>query len=173
MNAAVDIPPVAVVEPARIMFRNAMARLAAAVHVVTTDGPFGRAGLTATAVCSVSDAPPTILVCVNGRSSSLEPLLGNGVFCVNTLSADQQAVSQAFGAGGSIDQRFQAAGDWLAAPSGAPRLDGALASLDCKVAGVADQGSHKVIFAHVTDISMQEEAGALVYFQRHYRQLQA
>ncbi len=36
-----------------------MARLAAAVNIVTTDGPAGRAGFTATAVCSVTDEPPT------------------------------------------------------------------------------------------------------------------
>ena len=35
-----------------------MARLGAAVNVVTTDGPAGRYGFTASAVCSVTDDPP-------------------------------------------------------------------------------------------------------------------
>ena len=51
-------------------FRNAMSVLASAVNVVTTDGPAGRAGFTATAVCSVSDEPPSLLVCLN-RSASV------------------------------------------------------------------------------------------------------
>ena len=46
-------------------FREAMSRLGAAVHVVTTAGPAGRAGVTATAVVSVSDQPATLLVCLN------------------------------------------------------------------------------------------------------------
>ena len=46
-------------------YREAMARLGAAVNVVTTDGPGGRAGFTASAVCSVTDTPPTLLVCAN------------------------------------------------------------------------------------------------------------
>lgn len=43
-------------------FRNAMAMLGGAVSVITTDGPAGRFGFTASAVCSVTDAPPTLLV---------------------------------------------------------------------------------------------------------------
>lgn len=47
-------------------FRDAMARLGSAVNIITTDGPAGRAGFTASAVCSVTDAPYLI-----GLSESL------------------------------------------------------------------------------------------------------
>lgn len=43
--------------PTSSTFRDAMVCLGAAVSVVTTDGPAGRLGMTATAVCSVSDSP--------------------------------------------------------------------------------------------------------------------
>ena len=66
-------------------FREAMCRLGAAVHVVTTAGPGGKTGATATAVCSVSDAPPTVLMCLNRRSQTNPVVVENGVFCVNTL----------------------------------------------------------------------------------------
>lgn len=39
-------------------FRQALSLLSAAVNIITTDGPHGRFGLTASAVCSVTDAPP-------------------------------------------------------------------------------------------------------------------
>ena len=42
-------------------FRDAMAHVGAAVNIITTDGPAGRAGFTASAVCSVTDTPPTLL----------------------------------------------------------------------------------------------------------------
>ncbi len=45
-------------------YRDAMACLGAAVNIVTTDGRAGRAGFTASAVCSVTDNPPTLLVCL-------------------------------------------------------------------------------------------------------------
>src|SRR5262249_62031552 len=80
---AVGPEPVRTVEPA--VFREAMSRLGAAVHVVTTAGPGGKAGATATAVCSVSDAPPTLLMCLNRRSQTNPVVVENGGFCVNTL----------------------------------------------------------------------------------------
>ncbi len=52
-------------------FRKAMRHCAGAVALVTVgreDG--GRTGLTATAVCSLSDDPPSLLVCVNRNASA-------------------------------------------------------------------------------------------------------
>nr|WP_269530312.1 flavin reductase [Asaia astilbis] len=53
------------------IFRDAMARLASAVTIITTDGENGRHGFTASAVCSVSDDPATLLVCVNRSASTM------------------------------------------------------------------------------------------------------
>src|SRR5579872_196381 len=77
-------------------FREAMSRLGAAVHVITTAGPAGKTGSTATAVCSVSDAPPTLLVCLSRRSQSSPAVLHNGVFCINTLGRDGAAIADLF-----------------------------------------------------------------------------
>ena len=41
--------------PVQRDFRAAMANLSAAVNIVTTDGISGRAGITVSAVCSVTD----------------------------------------------------------------------------------------------------------------------
>ncbi|TGR60514.1 flavin reductase, partial [bacterium M00.F.Ca.ET.194.01.1.1] len=68
---------------ARLEFREAMARVCAPVNIVTTDGPAGRGGFTATAMCSVSDDPPTLLVCMNERSAQTSMFLANQRFCVN------------------------------------------------------------------------------------------
>ena len=70
-------------------FRDAMSCMGAAVNIITTDGPGGRAGFTASAVCSVTDTPPTLLVCLN-RGASVWPVFNeNRTLCVNTLSAGQ------------------------------------------------------------------------------------
>src|ERR1044072_4391863 len=83
--AAVGPEPVRTVEAGP--FREAMSRLGAAVHVITTAGPGGKSGAPATAVTSVSDAPPPLLVCLNRRSQTCPIVVENGVFCVNTLGA--------------------------------------------------------------------------------------
>lgn len=55
-------------------FRNGMSRLGSAVNVVTTRYDDKRYGFTASAVCSVSDTPATLLVCLNRASSCFQPL---------------------------------------------------------------------------------------------------
>ena len=92
---AVAPEPVTSIDPP--VFREAMARLGAAVHVVTSAGPAGRTGFTATAVCSVSDQPAMLLVCLNRKSRGGPILRENKVFCINTLGADGEPVATAMG----------------------------------------------------------------------------
>ena len=127
-------------------YRDAMAQLGAAVNVITSDGSAGRYGMTASAVCSVTDDPPTLAVCVNRASQSNAILKANGVLCVNTLSASQQEVSAVF-AGitkCSVEERFQT-GRWSYNVTGAPILDGASASFDCRITDLVEKGTHTEI----------------------------
>src|SRR2546423_12555865 len=103
------------------LFREAMSRLGAAVHVITTAGPAGKTGATATAVCSVSDAPPTLLVCINRKSQTNPVIVGNGVFCVNTLGAIGAEIADIFAGrtGAQGADRF-ATGEWTALATGSP-----------------------------------------------------
>ena len=67
-----------------------MRHLAGAVTVIATGAPGHRFGLTATAVCSLSDEPPTLLVCVNRPASAHDVISRNGNFSVNLLADDQE-----------------------------------------------------------------------------------
>lgn len=159
-----------VVAPA--LFREAMARLGAAVHVVSTDGPGGRAGFTATAVCSVSDDPATLLVCLNRRSRITPVLLRNGRLCVNTLRADEEGIADVFAGrtGSAMEQRF-ATGRWTGLASGSPALESAVVALDCRVVEVKEVATHNVIFAVVESIRHGPSVPALVYHDRAYKRV--
>src|SRR5690349_15766224 len=126
-------------------YREAMARLGAAVNVITTDGPGGRAGFTASAVCSVTDTPPTLLVCANRANDSYPAMKANGVLCVNTLAGAHEPLSPLFA--GLTDHtmaaRFEGA-TWHRLATGAPALDGALASFDCRIVQIIEVGTHDV-----------------------------
>lgn len=167
---AIGPQPVATVEPAR--FREAMSRLGAAVHVITTAGAGGRAGVTATAVCSVSDQPPTLLACLNRRSFACAALAENGVFCVNVLSADAEAAADAFaGRGGlSMEERFAGAA-WTMLATGAPVLESAVVAFDCRVVEVKAVATHNVFFAAVEAIRLGVPGPALLYHERGYKQV--
>ncbi|MBX9931065.1 MAG: flavin reductase [Methylobacterium sp.] len=149
------------------LFRDAMALMASAVHLVTTDGPGGRAGFTATAVCSVSDAPPTLLVCLNRGSSAYESFSRNDALCVNTLTAEQSAVAGAFGGKTPMDERFASA-TWGSLATGAPVLEGALVAFDCRIVERTAMGSHDVLFCAVEALAEPAEGEGLVYAARRY-----
>lgn len=153
----------------RIDFRDAMARLGAAVSVVTSAGPAGRGGFTASAVCSVTDDPPTLLVCLNRASSGNALFKANGVLCVNTLSADQHAISDVFAGLGGLkgEHRFDF-GTWSTLATGAPVLDAAAVSFDCRIADVVEKGTHSVIFAEIQAIRQGAPGGALIWYGRGY-----
>lgn len=148
-------------------YRSAMARLGAAVNIVTTDGPAGKAGFAATAVCSVSDEPPTLLVCLNRRSSAHEAVTKNGVLCVNVVSADHTGLCGLFGGKTPIKERFAAA-SWSALETGAPALDDALASFDCRIVETMDGRSHDILLCEVSKVSQGDATQGLIYFQRAY-----
>jgi flavin reductase len=152
-------------------FRDGMANLGAAVNVVTSDGAAGRVGFTATAVCSVSDAPPMLAICMNRRSAQNAVVKANGVLCVNTLAAEQQELSAVFSGrtDARADERFAKA-RWVSLKSGAPVLLGALSSFDCEVNKILEVGSHSIFICEVVDIASRTGAG-LVYYRRTYHAL--
>jgi len=118
------------VDPAR--FRDAMSRVAAAVHIVTTNGPAGLAGITATSVASTTDEPPMMLFCINKTSPSVVRMIENGVFCINTLGPSHEALADNF-AGRTdhhLGDRFTS-GEWTKLVTGAPVLRSAVAAFDC------------------------------------------
>ncbi|MBZ0057661.1 MULTISPECIES: NADH-dependent FMN reductase RutF [unclassified Leclercia] len=151
-------------------FRDAMACLGAAVNIITTDGPAGQAGFTASAVCSVTDSPPTLLVCLN-RGASVWPVFNdNRTLCVNTLSAGQEALSNLFGGKTPMADRFAAA-EWQTGATGCPRLDDALASFDCRISQVVSVGTHDILFCEIVAITRHPVPQGLVWFDRGYHAL--
>jgi len=164
------IAPVPVNAVEAMRFREAMSLYGAAVHAVTTDGPAGKTGFTATAVCSVSDNPPTLLVCLNRRSAAAPIVSSNGVFCVNTLRSDDEAVADTFAGrtGAVLAERFNV-GQWQTLVTGAPALSSAIVACDCRVIEITAVASHNVIFGVVEAISFGPTGSALVYHGRMYK----
>ena len=172
MNLA-ELDPTNVATPLVIKqdYRDAMARLTAAVNVITTDGPAGRAGFTATAVCSVTDDPPTLLVCLNRGASAHAAVTANAQLCVNTLASGQRDLSNLFGGKTPMAERF-AAGNWITWLTGSPVLEGAAVSFDCRVSHSTTVGTHDILFCEVLALKHQSNADGLVYFDRAYHGLQ-
>jgi flavin reductase len=156
----------------RSAYRDAMSRLGAAVNVITTADTKSRHGFTASAVCSVTDEPPTLLVCMNRGSRARPAFSLGGALCVNVLSAEQRELSVAFANKSEMEERFTG-GTWTTLVTGAPVLEEAIASFDCTVTQVVEVGTHDVMFCEVQAIRMGEPREALMYLHRTYHNLPA
>ena len=154
------------------LFREGMSRVAAAVHVITTDGPAGCAGFTATAVTPVTDDPASLLVCVNTSGRSATALLSNGVFCVSTLGMDDTALADTFAGRKGLDgqDRF-AVGEWDRLVTGSPCLATSLVAFDCKLSDSRVVATHHVIIGEILAIRLGEVRPPLVYHGRLYHSL--
>lgn len=148
-------------------FKNAMSLLTSAVNVVTTAGMSGRYGFTASAVCSVTDTPPTLLVCMNQASSSHAHFVENKILTVNVLGAQHEVLSKAFSSKMTAEERFKHAA-WTELETGAPILKDALVSFDCQIEQIQAVGTHSVFMCRVVAIQQSQQDESLVYFNRAY-----
>jgi flavin reductase (NADH) len=153
-------------------FRDAMACLPAAVNVITTDGPSGRCGITASAVCSVTDEPPTMLVCINQASYVHDVLRENRSVCINVLAGEYQDLARDFAGMTScpMDERF-ARHPWKPGHSDVPVLSHAIANLEGTIVELKSVGSHSVMFVRIDDISVRSDGDGLIYFARQFHRL--
>lgn len=153
-------------------YRDAMARFAGAVHVITTDGAAGRRGTTIIATCSVSDSPPMVLACLNRENPNNELFIKNGNFALNTLAAKHEPMAVAFSGvtGASQAERF-ALGKWDTIETGAPTLVDAVAVFDCEIVDSKDMATHRVLFGRVTGLRIGDSVRPLLYFERGYHVL--
>ena len=147
-----------------------MAKLTSAVHVVTTDGVGGKHGFTASAVCSVTDNPPTLLVCMNTQTYTYPAFIQNGVLSVNLLSHHQELLSNTFASKMTSTERF-AVGHWSSLVTGSPILAEALVNFDCQIVEVKEVGTHGIFICRIVAIREADAVKAyqgLVYFNRAY-----
>jgi flavin reductase len=160
------------VEISTQMFRDGMARLGSSVNVITSDGPSGRLGFTATSVCSLSDSPPSLIVCMNRSSTQNVLFKANGVLCVNVLAPEHRDLSAAFAGVGRLDsdRRF-AIGAWSSLKTGAPVLEGAVAAFDCRIKDHVEASTHTILICDVVGLSMADTSSSLIYFMREYHRL--
>jgi flavin reductase len=127
-------------------FKRVMRNIASSVAVITTEHQGRKHGMTATAVCSVSTSPPTVLIVVN-RSARSHPIISQaGRFTVNIL-ADHQAKL-----GSRFAEKHICPFDGVAHRGGAssgPVLEDAAAYLECETLTEIDAGSHTIFIGAV------------------------
>lgn len=152
-----------VVPPAA--FRAGLRRLAGGVTIVATGDRGDRAGLTATAVMSLTAEPPRVAVAINRSAQAHDRILAERRFSINLLAADHGPLARLFAGGDPAragEARFEDA-LWTTGKTGAPLLAPAAASLDCRLADTVTFESHTLMIGRVAEVRARDAATALVY----------
>jgi len=150
-------------------YRELMRHQAGAVTIVAAGGAPFRAGLTATAVASLSDNPPTILACIGCKTGTHAAISKCNTFSINVLSSDQQKIAERFA--GKLDvsgeNRFENR-HWSTLSTGVPVLQGALAILECELLEQHGFDTHSIFVGRVLSGRFAPELKPLLYFRGDY-----
>ncbi len=170
MSLGMPLPEKPLFDP--ILYRNGMARYAGHVQLVTTEFEGLRRGVTVTAACSVSDNPPTVLVCLNSSNVNNAIFEKSGVFALNSLAAHHQALATTFAglSGVPAEERFGLA-KWKVLETGAPVLADAAVSFDCRLTDIKHVSTHFVMFGEVKAMHFGEANPSLIYLDRGFHTL--
>ena len=146
-------------------FRNVMRHQAGAVTIIAVGSPGNRTGLTATAMCSLSDQPPSVLICVNKNASAHAPIRDARCFSVNLLANAQHDLAKRFSTKKVEGEARFDAHDWEILTTGAPILKNTIASLDCELITEHTVDTHSIFIGRVQDGRFSEAAEPLLYFR--------
>jgi len=151
-------------------FRLGMRRLAAGVTVITSCLDGERTGMTATAVCSLSAAPPRLLACVNLRGAMYRFASASRRMAVNVLALHQEHVARDFSGPNKYPGQLFAGGNWRDA-GGLPLLDDAAAVFECAVEQMLVMDTHAVLIGSVERVHVSAAAAPLLYADGAYAAL--
>ncbi len=143
--------------------RQVMANFPTGVAVISSLEQDGSVhGMTANSFTSVSLNPPLILVCIGHQRQTYGNVSRLGRFGINLLSEQQRGIAEYY----ALDAH-ERTGDvdvsWHLARGGQPRMQGALAFLDCRVVAQHDHGDHAIFVAEVQETATEAGQPLLFY----------
>jgi flavin reductase (DIM6/NTAB) family NADH-FMN oxidoreductase RutF/DNA-binding GntR family transcriptional regulator len=149
-------------------FRDVIGRFASGVTVITARHEGRPYGTTASAISSLSLDPPMVLICLNRNSSTGQAIDARRRFAINILGEDQADAAMRFGRKDPDKFRGVAV---VGGADGAPLLEDALATLECRVVENVDGGTHHVFLAQVERASGRP-GSPLAYFRGQFGRLE-
>lgn len=145
-------------------YKKGMRQLPAGVCVITTGRVPSRAGLTATAVMSLTAEPPQLVAAVNRSGAALSLITQNRAFAVNVLSAVDIALAEMFAGRTRVsgEDRF-VSGEWIEGETRSPILSRAIVSFDCLLADEIPVATHTLLVGSVQAVHFGKAATPLLH----------
>jgi flavin reductase (DIM6/NTAB) family NADH-FMN oxidoreductase RutF len=147
-------------------YRDTIGQFATGVTIVTTTGPDGPAGMTTTAVTSLSLDPLLLIVCFNRGSRTLDVVRESRRFAVNILSVEDEELAAVFATKRVGREKFESVTHTEA--HGVPVLDTALTWIACELRELLPGGDHEIGVGEVIGLGPLRDADPLVYVRGRY-----
>ncbi|MNP48868.1 4-hydroxyphenylacetate 3-monooxygenase reductase component [compost metagenome] len=123
-------------------------------------------------MCSVTDSPPTVLVCINRGSASHDVFRTNGHLCINVLRGEQEELAKHFAGMTRVPMEERFGWDlWDNGCAEVPVLRDALVTLEGRISECKEVGSHSVMFVELEHVAVREQGDSLVYFNRLFHRV--
>ena len=151
-------------------FKEALARLAGGLAIVTCWQDGRPQGILVSSITGLSVDPPRFLFCVRREASAHDALVGAHLCGVSILSAEDEAEALSFIDPGLRDFRFTSP-RWRIAPSHPPVLESGLSTATCLVERVIDAGTHSILVVTAQSLGVRHGEPLLSY-NRDLRRLQ-
>jgi 3-hydroxy-9,10-secoandrosta-1,3,5(10)-triene-9,17-dione monooxygenase reductase component len=149
-----------VTETLQQRYRQVIGRFATGVTVITTQDGERLAGMTASAVASLSLEPPLLLVCISNRLPTHRALEQSRQFGVNVLGEGDDELALRFAA--PAEDKF--AGLGVTIDHGVPLLDRAIARFVCDVHECLPGGDHSIFIGAIRHCEHVPSRRPLLYF---------
>jgi flavin reductase (DIM6/NTAB) family NADH-FMN oxidoreductase RutF len=148
-------------------FKIGMRKYIYSVSVISNTQSNGRKNaITVSSVTSISINPPSIIVCINKKSSIHESLILDSKFCINLVNEQQRDIAEICSDPNRINERFKDI-EWIGDKP--PIMMNALVNIICKVDKIVEYKTHVIVIGLVQKIKNSEHKNPLMYQEGMYK----
>ncbi|MBM0126749.1 flavin reductase family protein [Pimelobacter simplex] len=148
-------------------YRLAISNFSTGVAIITTNTDAGPAGMTASAVASLSIDPLQLLVCIKSDLPTRHAIEESGRFAVNVLGEGQEQLALQF----ATPRPDKFANVALRDGFDVPVLKSSIAHFVCRLSAALPGGDHTIMVGDVVDCDHVVDAEPLVYYSRRFSNL--
>jgi flavin reductase (DIM6/NTAB) family NADH-FMN oxidoreductase RutF len=154
-------------------YRQAAGRMPTGILVAGTTLDGADHAMTVSAFSSVSLDPLLVLFCAEKIARFHDTVLAAGFWSVNVLGEDSEKTARWLATRGRpLDGQLDGIDHHAGPVTGAPVLDAALSTLECRTVSVYDGGDHSIIVGEVVGVgNSADDRGPLIHHQGRYRSL--
>lgn len=135
--------------------KTALRMIPYGMYVMTAEDSDGAtAAATVNWVTQTAFQPPLVVVGVKADSSAYEVVKNSGHFALNMLGKGQQGMAFAFFKPAERDGNKISGEAFHSGSTGAPILESAQASVECKVVEIVERGDHHIVIGEVVDANI-------------------